>query len=132
MSKKNSSVKVLYFGDSFGDLEAEKVKIQNKLERNGIECEIGIRESPPFEEDYGILFFDWGGMMLGNSMMDHFCRYFFNDATERSSRIYVMTSLFSKLAMEDVLREWPDQRPSNIFLDIDSAIPYIKVALGVK
>jgi hypothetical protein len=43
-----------------------------------------------------------------------------------------MTSLFSKLAMEDVLREWPDQRPSNIFLDIDSAIPYIKVALGVK
>ena len=71
------------------------------------------------EEEYEILFFDWGGMSLGNSCMQHFCHQIINHALDRSGRFYVMVSAFTKEAMEEAIVEFGKDKPFNIFLSIE-------------
>jgi len=63
------------------------------------------------------LFFDWGGISVGNSMLEHFCRYIINHAEDHPGNVYVMTSQMTEAAMIDALSVIPD-RPENIYLDI--------------
>jgi len=75
-------------------------------------------DTPPFGESYSILFFDWGGMSLGNSLMEHFCKYIIKEAIDRPSVDYVMTSRLTKNAMEDAKSQIPNDIP-NIYLSVE-------------
>ncbi len=90
---------------------------------NPIEC----REFPDcLEEKFDVLFFDWGGMSLGNSCMEHFCRYIYKHAEEHSSRFYVMVSSFTAEAMKDAIKEFGKDKPFNIFLNIEDFSIWLK------
>ena len=91
--------------------------------KNSIEC----REFPNcLEENFDVLFFDWGGMSLGNSLMEHFCRYIYKHAEDNPNRFYVMVSAFTTEAMEDAIKELGDNKPFNIFLCIDDFSLWLK------
>ncbi len=77
-------------------------------------------------EQFDILFFDWGGMSLGNSMMEHFCSYIIKHANDHSSRFYVMVSLMTKAAMKDALYSFGDNKPFNVFLTIEDLEKHLK------
>jgi hypothetical protein len=126
------TLKVIYFHDYVDPEEEERELnlIQNTLKENGIILDIVATDLPPKEDEYyDIMFFDWGGMSLGNSMLDHFCEHWIEDARNKPDRIYIMTSFFTSAAMQDALdyatRE-TEEFPKNIFLTIDVAIPYLK------
>jgi hypothetical protein len=115
--------KNIYICDFMGEPEKEVAELKDET---GLE--IKHEENPNFEEHYfDVLFFDWGGASLGNSMMDHFCRRILNHANEHPSRFYVMTSNFTKAAMKDAIREFGDDKPANIFLTVDEFKPYAEV-----
>lgn len=71
-----------------------------------------------YDNNYDILFFDWGGMSLGNSMLEHFCNYILNHAGDNPGKFFVMVSSFTKEAMVDVKKDFGDKCPFNIFLSI--------------
>jgi hypothetical protein len=127
--KNSKKLKFLYFGDMCGDLNEERDHIAEELKDNGIEVDIDVTDMPPRDMDYDVLFFDWGGMSVGNSMLEHFCREFIEDAKDKPSRMYIMTSMFTTAAMEDALSYFDrelDKKPANIFLTIADAIPLLK------
>ena len=121
--------KVIYFADPFDPPEEEvESMIIHPLERNGIKFhKIICTDIPPWEENYDILFFDWGGMSLGNSMLEHFCKYIIEFAKDYPNRYYIMSSMFTKNAMKDALEYLGDDANlHNIFLDIDSFCEFYK------
>lgn len=100
------NLKALYLCDPMGDQEDEMKTIQKNLEEDfGYSLEIAPVEflKDAFEINFDVLFFDWGGMSIGNSMLEHFAEYLIDDAKEHPMRDYVMTSSFTKVAMEDAL-----------------------------
>ena len=72
------------------------------------------------EEAFDILFFDWGGMSLGNSLMEHFCRHILKHAEDHPNRFYVMVSSFTSEAMNDAIKEMGDEKPFNVHLSVES------------
>lgn len=119
----------LYFADTMGDLKDEAKKIQTKLGSYDINVKLKTTISPPWDEVYDVIFFDYGGMSIGNSMLESFCEYFIEQAREHPQRLYIMTSSFTKNAMNDLLEHLDretDVVPKNIFLDIESAIKLLK------
>lgn len=119
------NLKALYLCDPMGDQEDEMKTIQKNLEEDfGYSLEIAPVEflEDAFEINFDVLFFDWGGMSIGNSMLEHFVEYLIDDAKEHPMRDYVMTSSFTKVAMEDALealkREY-EESPKNIFLTLE-------------
>jgi hypothetical protein len=133
--------KWLYFCDLMGDADVELEDIKRELSdlQRESSCpkfkipEIEITTLPPSQINFDVLFFDWGGMSIGNSLLDHFCEHFIDDAREHPSRIYIMTSYFTMRAMEDALRYLDREKseiPKNIFLTIDDAMPYLKDYAG--
>lgn len=72
------------------------------------------------------LFFDYGGMSIGNSLLETQCRYITKDAINNPNTNYVIVSQFTKYAMLDALKEF-SERPHNIFLDLNSFIEYYKI-----
>lgn len=110
-------MKAIYFGDPVGDIEEERAAIQEYLESNDIIIDIVATDIPPWDEKFDVLFFDWGGMSLGNSMLEHFCRWIIEHAENHPGNIYIMTSVFTKRAMKDALQILPEQ-PNNIYLDL--------------
>lgn len=122
-------MKCIYFADCMGNLEQEKNSIQQILSDEGIDLNIEIRDTPPFKEYFDVLFFDWGGMSIGNSLLEHFCGYIIDHAREHPNRVYIMTSLFTRDAMDDLREEIKyetEEFPANIFLEIEAAIPLLK------
>ncbi|MGO9377051.1 MAG: hypothetical protein ACLP29_00705 [Dissulfurispiraceae bacterium] len=75
---------------------------------------------------YDLLLFDWGGMSIGNSMLESFVKYIAEEAQECPSKYYVMVSAFTSEAMEDALQEFGDKRPQNIFLDFESFVAWLR------
>lgn len=128
--------KFIYTGDFMGDLEDECNSIKKQIERSlnlpKGSVEITIKEGNPTGTDFDVLFFDWGGATIGNSMMEHFCRGFINEAIECPSKLYVMTSTFTAQYMKDELEQelkLEHAKLPNIFLSIEDAMPYIKTYL---
>ena len=118
-------MRVIYFGDMFGEVDEERDAIQLELSENGITLSIEATDEPPWKEKYDILFFDWGGMSVGNSMLEHFCRFIIEDADKYPGRIFIMTSRFTEEAMEDALSHFY-KGPDNIYLSIEKALPILK------
>jgi len=63
-----------------------------------------------FEESFEIFMFDWGGMSLGNSMLEHFIRRLYKLAEENPNKDFILLSRFTKDAYEDML----DKSHSNL------------------
>lgn len=117
-----TGLKYLYFHDHTENLELEVECIKKRLqEKTGLQPEIETTDIPPFDDKYyDVLFFDWGGMSIGNSMLEKFCEYIVNQAEEKPNRIYIMTSLFTRDAMKDVLSRYEENSiPKNVFLEIN-------------
>lgn len=125
--------KVVYFGDAMLTFDVESVDeefektIEPEILENGLKFEnVKCVDFPPFGENYDILFFDWGGMSIGNDMLGSFCRHITREAKDRPNTYYVMTSNFTKYAMEDALDRLGDDKPFNIFLTISQFAEFYK------
>ena len=116
-----SKVRAIYFCDISGDMKQECASIQRFLKNViGLDIPVELWERPPFEEKFDILFFDWGGMSLGNSMLEHFCGNIVEEAENNPGRVFVMTSSFTEYAMREALQDLKD-RPNNIYLTLEKA-----------
>lgn len=124
-------MKIIYFADIMGDIKEEAQEIEKRLRKDGINNfkTIEIHDEPQFLENrrFDVLFFDWGGMSIGNSMLEHFCDEIIKHAEEHPSRIYVMNSTFTAYAMKDAIGSRPELKNiKNIFLSYANALPYLK------
>lgn len=120
---RDTMKKNIYICDPMGDadFETKELEIATGLEITHI-------ENPNFEEmHFDVLFFDWGGMILGNSFMESFCRRILKHAEHHPSRFYVMASRFTRLAMIDAVLEFGNDKPANILLSIDELKPHIEI-----
>lgn len=127
--------KVIYFADPMNPPEDEvDMVIIKPLEKHGIKFEkIHCTERPPFKEIYDILFFDWGGMSMGNSLMESFCREIIKAAKDYPNRMFVMVSTFTGFAMKDALCEFcEDDAMFNIFLNINHFAEQFKKDISQK
>lgn len=77
------------------------------------------------ELPYDILFFDWGGMSLGNSMMEHYCRYILDEAENHPSKCYVMVSRMTEAAMQDAMGSMSTTL-ANVFLELKDFARFYK------
>ena len=121
-------MKCIYFADLMGDIQQEKRQILRELKHDyGIELEITATDRPPFERKFDVLFFDWGGMSMGNSMLHSFCEEIVKHAENHPSSLYIMTSSFTEEAMKDMIDDLPKEgKPANVFLCIKDAVPLLK------
>ena len=119
-------MKAVYFCDEPFDStpEEELEQLKGELEYEGIEAmtDLTVTTIPPFARfanpvNYDILFFDWGGMSLGNSILDHFCREILHEAEDYPNRIYVLVSRMTMEAMLDAMESMSPKLP-NLFLTI--------------
>ena len=116
--------KGIYWHDTVDTKEDEQadfeIQVKDPCEENKIYFKsMKYTDVPPFKEDFDVLFFDWGGMSLGNSMMDHFCRYILEHAEDHPNRFYVMVSSFTKEAMADAVETLGKDKPFNVMLSVD-------------
>lgn len=114
--------KAIYFHDYTDTVKLELNRIKASCE----EAKIYIKklknfDTPQcmFDEQYDILFFDWGGMSMGNSLLESFCKEIYKLAEDNPSRWYIMVSYFTKEAMEEAIREFGNNKPFNIFMSIE-------------
>lgn len=122
--------KVYYFADYpeyATTLEKEfEITIASIAAENGITfANVHCTEIPPFGETYSILFFDWGGMSLGNSMLDTFCDYITDEAKDNPSKDYIMSSQMTTYAMKDALDRFREVLP-NVYLTVEDWCHSIK------
>lgn len=113
--------KVIFFCDMMGDIEEDlKYQVEYPLLSEGIEFDkIETTTTPPFDSYFDVLFFDWGGMSLGNSMLEHFCKHIMKMAHEQPSRYFVMVSTFTSAAMKEALDYMDsDEKLPNIYLTV--------------
>lgn len=123
MCSSRLPLKVLYFCDEpfDGTPKEDWDRVAFQFEENGVVFDkVEVTTKPPFrqQKNYDVMVFDWGGMSIGNSLLEHFCRYLLEEAEERPSKDFVMASMFTKDAMRDVLSEI-GKTPPNIFLEIE-------------
>lgn len=117
--------KAVYWHDFVEPEEKEqdlKIQVLNPCDEAKIHLkDIKCFDTPDclYDESYDILFFDWGGMSLGNSMLEHFCRYIYKHAEDNPNKLFVMVSLFTKQAMTEAIEEFGDNKPWNLFLSIE-------------
>ncbi len=127
--------KVVYFADAMETMkiiESEYRDIQRGAHFLGLELpDAEIVTVPPMigsgnEKSYDLLFFDWGGMSMGNSMMNSFIRQIVGEAKGRPNTEYVMTSLMTEDAYRDFLEEVEDDKPFNVFGNIKEFVDNFK------
>lgn len=128
------SGRVIHFSDpmlsALVDTQEQEFKesVESPLEDRGILID-GLRlvltDMYPRGEKYDYLFFDYGGMSLGNSLMESFCREIVRDADRYPNRTYIVVSTFTSYAMKDAKEEFGTDLP-NIFLSISDFVAFHK------
>lgn len=120
--------KVIYFADPM--LSTLHKTMEEEFQKGVFEpCEaMGIRfnnceciDTNPFYPDhkhYSILFFDYGGMSAGNSMLESLAKLLVKTAEEHPNRLYCMASIMTTHAVRDAM-ELLDLRPANVYLELD-------------
>ena len=104
-----------------GDLKVEGMAIERILRAHGIRVKVEIVEylSQALDGSFDVMFFDWGGMCIGNSILESSCEHILEDAHEHPSRDYVMTSDMTEFAMKDAIKMSEGNllgKPTNLFL----------------
>lgn len=125
---------ILYVSDpmlSFG-VESQEQEFQEVIETVFWEksilidgFKVKLTSAYPINKNYDILFYDWGGMSLGNSLMESTCRQIVRDAENNPNKYYVICSTFTSYAMEDAIENLGYSLP-NIFTNINSFINYLE------
>lgn len=128
ISRRLRGARVLYFCDEpfNGTPKEDWERVAFQFSEGGVEFKnVEVTTKPPFrqQKNYDVMVFDWGGMSIGNSLLEHFCRYLLEEAEERPSKDFVMASSFTTEAMKDAVSEL-GKVPPNVFLTIDD---YCKV-----
>jgi len=59
--------------------------------------------SKAFLQSFDVFMFDWGGMSLGNDMMEHFIRRLYKSADNHPNKDYVLLSRMTQEAYSDFL-----------------------------
>lgn len=124
--------KVVYFADPMLSTASNSIEhefdtfVRNELKEKGLDFVfVHCTDIPPFSKmNYDILFFDYGGMSVGNSLTHSFCKQVIKEAENYPNRMYVMVSTMTEYAMQDAMDEFGDRY--NIFLSIDKFIKYFK------
>lgn len=117
--------------------EDYNLNVGSKLKyEGGLQCaNLKQTNSPPFDGSneiyFDILFFDWGGMCMGNSLLETFCEYILEHAEEHPSKLYVMCSTFTTRAMNEALIEMKN-RPANVLLSVKEFIDFFKMGDGYE
>jgi hypothetical protein len=105
LKNMNVKLKVVVFCDEGSDdwNQYFKTEFDNA---NITFSDIKIFDNPnAFTESFDIFMFDWGGMSLGNSMLDHFIRYLYKMANDNPNKDFVLLSRFTERAYEDYERD---------------------------
>jgi hypothetical protein len=69
--------------------------------------------------DYDILFFDWGGMSFIDYSLKYLTFKIITLAENNPNKKYVLISVFTTCAFRDAKREFGNNLPFNIYLDMD-------------
>ena len=120
----------LYFADVMGDIQDEGKTLKERLNSEQIKTPCFKIEDTPqemFNGNYDILFFDYGGISIGNSLLEHFCSSIIELAEKYPSRYFCMVSQFTEYAMKELL-EGMGMQPHNIYFDIEKLIMELKNA----
>ena len=125
--------RVVYFADPMLSSASESIEeeydfvARRKFINNGFDFEnvICVDITPFGNVTYDILIFDWGGMSMGNSLLESYCKYILDEAEDNPNTYYVMASTFTKYAMEDAMYDLKNEL-HNVFLDVDSFIEFYK------
>jgi hypothetical protein len=121
------SGKIIYFSDPMFSMLVDtpeqefKECVESPLENRGILVDglrLSLTDMYPRNERYDYLFFDYGGMSIGNSLMESLCREIVRDADRYPNKTYIVVSTFTGYAMKDAKDEFGTNLP-NIFLSID-------------
>ncbi len=116
--------KIIYFCDiPMNETPKEEWKMHAE-ELKGLGLDVGKVECvtiPPFDKHFDILFFDWGGMSMGNSLLESFCREVLRLADDNPSRMFVMASFMTKDAMNDAQHR-EGLSPKNVYLTFEEFI----------
>lgn len=102
--------------------------VESPLEDRGILIDglrVTLTDCYPVGENFDYMFFDYGGMSLGNSMMESLCRNITSEAEKYPNRTFVVVSTFSSYAMRDAKNEFGSELP-NIFLSLDEFVNNFK------
>lgn len=77
---------------------------------------VDVYDSPDaFEQSFQTLMFDWGGMSMGNSLLESFTRQLYKLAEDNPNKDFVLLSTFSEWAYND-LKEYDNfKHLSNIY-----------------
>lgn len=139
--------RVLYFADPMLTYGCDSLKeefdelVNTQLVANGIVFDrVKYTSDPPFGpagrkrlRDFDILFFDWGGAgLLGTGALYNYCRQILHDAQDHPSTIYVVSSVFTSMAVKEVMAEFMGDVPANIFLSLKDFIKYYKAVMEVR
>lgn len=126
--------KGIYWHDWASDPEADmRWQVLRPLDAGGIEFE-RMEETDRFDlfnpsSHFDVLFFDYGGVGLGNSLLYDNLKYIIEHANDHPSRYYVMVSEMTTEAIKEIKEELGDNKPCNIFDCIDD---FIKYSIEVK
>lgn len=129
---KYLSGKIIYFSDPMLSILVDtqeqefKISVESPLEDKGILVNglmLKFRDYYPQGESFDYMFFDWGGMSLGNSMMESLCRHIVREAELYPNRCFVVVSTFTEYAMKDALMELGAKQP-NIFTNLNDFANY--------
>ena len=123
--------KGIYWHDFAGEEDMKldsKMQVIHPCEAEGIFIKRLIFAEFPqvLNEEFDILFFDWGGMSIGNDLIYHFCKNILNVAKDKPSRYYVMVSSFTEDAMKEAVREFGKEKPFNVFLSVKELAIFLK------
>lgn len=130
------SGKIIYFSDPMLSMLVDtqeqefKVSVESPLEDKGILINglfLRLLDTYPQGENFDFMFFDWGGMSVGNSLMESLCRHIVREAELYPNRCFIVVSTFTKYAMQDALSEFGKEMP-NIFINLtDFANYYLSI-----
>lgn len=122
-------MKAIFFHDPsyFATGEEELEVLKDKLGEHNIEIpNLEETTDPPWDKKYDILFFDYGGISIGNNLLQLMCNDIIKIAKEHPSRLYIMVSDYTTAAMYEFEQSMKDDFPANIFMSIYHALPYLK------
>ena len=78
------------------------------------------------EQDFDVLFFDWGGLEYKGcgGLINSWERFILEEAEEHPNRYYVAVSEFTQWAFKDASGVYANH-PANLFLKLEEAVPYL-------
>ncbi len=125
--------RILFVNDP-GDETAEDIKlIISQLD------DIGVKLDPKriihkerlhdaLDESFDILFFDWGGISFGNSMLQRQCDVLNSHAQEHPDRTYIMASQITGWAMRDAMNQYSERQLPNVIINIEEQAEMVRAA----